>query len=205
MSKSLRSATDPGAVLSDRFPRDLTDVALTHSDARIVLDIAGHGRWTITVDDGIAEVTRDVATDPTCTVHTDADTLADLLIGRRSGVDAFLGGDLTTRGSLATVLQIGGAFAPDVDLVTRPRAGFAPRISRPDAPTRPRWCCCTASGPPMRRCCRFSPIWPRISGLWHPIFRGSVPPMRRPGPTPPSNSSAGCATSSTPRTPMVPW
>ncbi|MFF2107574.1 SCP2 sterol-binding domain-containing protein [Rhodococcus koreensis] len=97
MSKSLRSATDPGAVLSDRFPRDLTDVALTHSDARIVLDIAGHGRWTITVDDGMAEVTRDVATDPTCTVHTDADTLADLLIGRRSGVDAFLGGDLTTR------------------------------------------------------------------------------------------------------------
>ncbi|MDF3312793.1 alpha/beta fold hydrolase [Rhodococcus sp. T2V] len=122
MSKSLRSAADPGAVLTDHFPRDLTDAALTHSDASLVLDITGHGRWTVTVDDGMAEVTRGVATDPTCTVHTDADTLADLLIGRRSGVDAFLVGDLTARGSLATVLQIGGAFAPDVDLVTRPRA-----------------------------------------------------------------------------------
>jgi pimeloyl-ACP methyl ester carboxylesterase len=116
------SHLDPGAVLADHFPRDLTDTALTHSDASLVLDITGHGQWTVAVDDGKAAVTTKVATDPTSTVHTDADTLADLLIGRRSGVDAFLDGDLTTRGSLATVLQIGGAFAPDVDLVTRPRS-----------------------------------------------------------------------------------
>ncbi|QSE86893.1 alpha/beta fold hydrolase [Rhodococcus koreensis] len=116
------SHPDPGAVLADHFPRDLTDTALTHSDASLVLDITGHGRWTVAVDEGMAKVTTKAATDPTTTVHTDADTLADVLIGRRSGVDAFLDGDLTTRGSLATVLQIGGAFAPDVDLVTRPRS-----------------------------------------------------------------------------------
>ncbi|MDF3308801.1 hypothetical protein P3H15_27670 [Rhodococcus sp. T2V] len=73
------------------------DVALTHSDARFVLDVAGHGRWTVTVDDGMAEVTREVATDPTCTVHTDADTLAALLVGRRRGVDAFLGAATSQR------------------------------------------------------------------------------------------------------------
>lgn len=58
---SSRPAADPGAVLADHFPRDLTDAALTHSDASLVLDITCHGRWTVAVDDGTAEVTTKVA------------------------------------------------------------------------------------------------------------------------------------------------
>ncbi|AWK71669.1 hydrolase [Rhodococcus oxybenzonivorans] len=114
---------DPASMLATHFPRDLTDTVMSGESATVVLDIAGHGHWTVSIDSGVAELrSADGPRKPTCTIRTDADTLADVLIGRRSGVDAFLDGDLVTRGSLATVLQIGGAFAPDVELSTRPQS-----------------------------------------------------------------------------------
>jgi pimeloyl-ACP methyl ester carboxylesterase len=55
-------------------------------------------------------VRRGAIRHPTTTIHTDPHTLAGLLEGRRSGVDAFLAGDLTVRGSLALALQVDGSF-----------------------------------------------------------------------------------------------
>lgn len=117
-----RGATDPASVLANHLPRDLTRTVLARQDATLVLDVVGRGRWTVRIDHGEVTLLSGAIKHPTCTIRTDATTLADMLIGRRSGVDAFLSGDLAARGSLATVLQIGGAFAPEVNLPTRPKA-----------------------------------------------------------------------------------
>ncbi|MBB3038775.1 alpha/beta fold hydrolase [Hoyosella altamirensis] len=114
--------SSPDHLLSELFPQNVTDTAFTHSDAVVCLDVPDHGRWTLEVHDGVAEVSSGTHPDPTSVVTTSAETLTDLLTGRRSGVDAFLDGDLTTRGSLATVLQIGSSFAPEAELPTRPLA-----------------------------------------------------------------------------------
>ncbi|WP_241249219.1 alpha/beta fold hydrolase [Rhodococcus sp. X156] len=85
----------------------------------VVLDIAGRGRWTLYIKHGEVSLVVGAIARPTCCIRTDAATLADLLMGRRSGVEAFLTGDLVARGSLNTVLQVGGAFAPEAHLPTR--------------------------------------------------------------------------------------
>lgn len=113
---------DPGRLLDDFFPRELHDVALTHSDATLRLDITGHGSWCVSIRDGAATLSRRSPRNPTSTLTMNAQTLEDVLLGHRSGVEAFLDGDLATRGSLATVLQVGGSFAPRRELSTRPKA-----------------------------------------------------------------------------------
>ncbi|MCW4355535.1 alpha/beta fold hydrolase [Hoyosella sp. YIM 151337] len=113
---------DPGRLLESFFPRKLHDVALTHSDAVLRLNITGYGSWGVTISDGSAAVTREAPRKPTSTLTMGANTLEDVLLGRRSGVEAFLEGDLATRGSLATVLQVGGSLAPQAELPTRPKA-----------------------------------------------------------------------------------
>lgn len=122
LAASGSTANDPGCLLKEFFPRELADVALTHSDAVLRLNVPGHGTWAVEIADGKADITSEAPTNPTSTLTMDATTLADILLGRRSGVDAFLDGDLVTRGSLATVLQVGCSFAPDVEVPTRPRA-----------------------------------------------------------------------------------
>jgi len=115
-----RESIDPSTVLHKYLPRDLTRSVLARIPlVTMVLDVVGRGRWTIRIERG--EVSLDVGAikHPTCSIRTDAATLADMLLGHRSGVEAFLAGDLVARGSLATVLQIGGAFAPEADLPTR--------------------------------------------------------------------------------------
>lgn len=122
MPAASRRASDPVSVLANHLPRDLTRTVLAHRQATVVLDVVGRGRWTVRVDRGEVTLLSGAVKHPTCSIRTDATTLADLLVGTRSGVDAFVSGDLAARGSLATVLQMGGAFAPEVDLPTRPRA-----------------------------------------------------------------------------------
>ena len=74
------------------------------------------------VDEGTVTHTRGAVAHPTCTVRTDASTLCDLLAGRVSVADAFLCGLLEVRGSMTTVLTIGGTLAPDAELPSRARA-----------------------------------------------------------------------------------
>ncbi|MGZ4533265.1 MAG: SCP2 sterol-binding domain-containing protein, partial [Mycobacteriaceae bacterium] len=120
---SAQESIDPSTVLRNYLPRDLTRSVLARIPlVTIVLDIVGRGRWTLRIEHGEVSLIVGAMSHPTCSIRTDAATLADMLLGRRSGVDAFLAGDLVARGSLATVLQIGGAFAPEADLPTRAHA-----------------------------------------------------------------------------------
>ncbi len=115
-----RESIDPSTVLRKHLPRDLTRSVLARRPlVTMVLDVAGRGRWTIRSERGEVSLLVGAIKHPTCSIRTDAATLADMLLGRRSGVEAFLDGDLVARGSLNTVLQIGGAFAPEADLPTR--------------------------------------------------------------------------------------
>lgn len=113
---------DPATALAQYLPRDLTHTVLAGTRAAVALEVVHRGRWTVHIDHGVLTVTDGLAPHPTSSIRTDARTLEDLLLGRRSGVEAFLRGTMEVRGSLATVLQLGGAFAPEVDLVTRPLA-----------------------------------------------------------------------------------
>lgn len=116
------SGLGPRGVLDAHLPRDLSRTVLARTRATMVLDVVGRGRWTVHLDRGDVELTEGTVDNPTCSIRTDAATLEDLLLGRVSGVEAFLAGTLVARGSMATVLQIGGAFAPEVQLPTRPMA-----------------------------------------------------------------------------------
>jgi len=119
---SSRRGIDPATVLAEHLPRDLTRTVLARTRATLVLDVVGRGRWTVHLDHGVVTLAEGAVEHPTCSIRTDARTLEELLLGHRSGVDAFLAGDLLARGSLATVLQVGGAFAPGVPLASRPHA-----------------------------------------------------------------------------------
>jgi pimeloyl-ACP methyl ester carboxylesterase len=120
--RSTSRGTDPATLLAEHLPRDLSRTVLAGTRASLLLDVVGRGRWTVDVDHGAVTLTEGAAPHPTCSLRTDARTLEELLLGRRTGVDAFLAGDLVARGSLATVLQIGGSFAPDVPQPNRPVA-----------------------------------------------------------------------------------
>ncbi|WP_241031557.1 alpha/beta fold hydrolase [Rhodococcus koreensis] len=113
---------DPEICLAKHLPRDVTRSALGHRRVTMNLDITDHGKWTVRIDEGTVTYRRGGVAHPTSTVRTDAATLGDLLAGRISVADAFLSGALEIRGSMTTVLAIGGTFAPDVELPTRARA-----------------------------------------------------------------------------------
>lgn len=121
---TLRStqSRDPEICLNQYLPRDVTRSVLGHRRVTMVLDIADHATWTVRVDEGAVTHIRGAVPHPTCIVRTDANTLCDLLTGRASVADAFLAGSLQVRGSMTTVLTIGGTLAPDAALPTRARA-----------------------------------------------------------------------------------
>lgn len=122
MTRSTTRGIDPATLLAEHLPRDLSRTVLARTRATLLLDIVGRGRWTVEVDHGVVTLADGAHPNPTCSIRTDARTLEELLLGRRSGVEAFLAGDLVARGSLATVLQVGGAFAPGVPQPARPVA-----------------------------------------------------------------------------------
>ncbi|TQC49623.1 alpha/beta fold hydrolase [Rhodococcus sp. WS4] len=113
---------DPEICLSTHLPRDVTRSVLGHRRVTMVLDITDHGKWTVRIDEGAVTHTRGTVAHPTCTVRTDASTLCELLTGRVSVVEAFLSGAIQVRGSMTTVLTIGGTLAPDAVLPTRAHA-----------------------------------------------------------------------------------
>ena len=110
------------AVLAGSFPRDVTGTVLADTSATLVLDIEDRDRWTVTIANGIADVSTVLVSRPTCSVHADASTWDEVMAGRRTGVQAFLDGDFTVRGSLSTVLQIAGTLTPETEPETHLRA-----------------------------------------------------------------------------------
>ncbi|HEU0101255.1 MAG TPA: alpha/beta fold hydrolase [Mycobacteriales bacterium] len=109
----------PGAELdvlfAQRLRRGLAGTVLAGRTATVEFD-CGHGdRWTVELAGGRAWARRGPAPAPTLRVQTTTGTLADIVSGRVSGVDAFLDGRVVVRGHLALALQLDGMFTSLVD------------------------------------------------------------------------------------------
>jgi pimeloyl-ACP methyl ester carboxylesterase len=96
--------------------------ALGEVRGHVVFSAPPAGAWTIWLDDGRVRLTRGASTKPDATVTADPATLAAVLDGRMSGVDAFLAHGLVVRGNLALALQMDGAFDVGARPVTHPTA-----------------------------------------------------------------------------------
>ena len=79
-------------------------------NATVALDLGDAGPWTIRVVDGRVALSPERAARPDTRVYTDAGTLSDIVSGTRSGIQAFLAGDLRVRGNLALSLRLDDLF-----------------------------------------------------------------------------------------------
>jgi pimeloyl-ACP methyl ester carboxylesterase/predicted lipid carrier protein YhbT len=120
----LRRSHPPGvavraieAALSHRVARP-SERALERR-ARIVFD-TGHDAWTVDLREGSARLARGRGSRASARIFTDAVTLAALLEGRTSGVQAFLEGRLTMRGNIALALELDDLLLPPVERDPRP-------------------------------------------------------------------------------------
>lgn len=96
--------------LATRLRRGLANTVLADRTATVMLD-GGHGdRWTIEVAGGVGRARRGGTARPTLTISSTLETLAAVVGGEVSGVEAFLDGRLTCRGDLALGLQMDGLF-----------------------------------------------------------------------------------------------
>ena len=86
-----------------------------HIRAKVALDISDGDSWTLGVHSGRLSLSSGVDPDADTTIFVASDTLVDILEGERSGIHAFLTGDLRVRGNLALSLRLGtlvGASEP---------------------------------------------------------------------------------------------
>jgi pimeloyl-ACP methyl ester carboxylesterase len=84
--------------------------ALADEHGSVVFDAPPVGAWTVRFDDGRVRLLRGRDSRARATVTADPATLAAVVEGRLSGVEAFLDHGLTVRGDLALALQMDGAF-----------------------------------------------------------------------------------------------
>ncbi len=84
--------------------------ALAEVRGSVVFDAGPNGRWTVRLHDGRVTLYRGAQSRPSATVRADAATLAAVVDGRLSGVEAYLSHGLVVRGNLALALQMDGAF-----------------------------------------------------------------------------------------------
>lgn len=106
---------DLDGLLSTRLRRGLQGTVLERRTATVVFDATDGGVWSVDIAGARGRVRRGSSPDPTLVVRSSADTLADVICGRASGVTAFLDGDLTVRGDLALSLQLDGMWAHEPD------------------------------------------------------------------------------------------
>jgi pimeloyl-ACP methyl ester carboxylesterase len=92
---------------------------LADTSASLMFTAGGMANWTVDIDRGRTAARRGGPPDPTTTVRASLDVLADVVSGTRSGVAAFLDGELTVRGNLALALQLDGLFPGSPADVTR--------------------------------------------------------------------------------------
>ncbi|MDQ4095874.1 MAG: alpha/beta fold hydrolase [Actinomycetota bacterium] len=86
--------------LRDR-PRPGTDFT-----AKLSLEISDGDSWTIGVEPDRLSLSAGVHPDADTTVFVNTQTMISLLTGERSGIEAFLSGDLRVRGNLALSLRL---------------------------------------------------------------------------------------------------
>jgi pimeloyl-ACP methyl ester carboxylesterase len=86
---------------------------LADTTASLLFTAGGMAKWTVKIDRGRAMAKRGGPANPTTTVHASLRVLDDVVSGARSGIEAFLVGDLTVRGNLALALQLEGLFPGD--------------------------------------------------------------------------------------------
>jgi pimeloyl-ACP methyl ester carboxylesterase len=96
--------------------------ALADETGVVVFSAPPAGAWSVHLDQGRVRLTRGAAAKPRATVTADPATLASVLDGRLSGVEAFLSHGLTVRGDLALALQMDGAFDVGIRPATHPVA-----------------------------------------------------------------------------------
>lgn len=97
-------------------------LALAEVRGSVVFDAGAAGRWTVRLHDGRVTLYRGAQSRPSATVSADAATLAAVVDGRLSGVEAYLSHGLVVRGNLALALQMDGAFDVGERPVTHPKS-----------------------------------------------------------------------------------
>jgi pimeloyl-ACP methyl ester carboxylesterase len=94
--------------------------ALADEYGSVVFDAPPVGAWTVRLNHGRVRLVRGRARRPRAVITADPATLASVLEGRISGVEAYLDHGLTVRGDLALALQMDGAFDVGERPVTHP-------------------------------------------------------------------------------------
>jgi pimeloyl-ACP methyl ester carboxylesterase len=84
--------------------------ALADEYGSVVFSAPPVGSWTVRLDHGRVRLVRGRTRHPRAVITADPATLASVLDGRISGVEAYLDHGLTVRGDLALALQMDGAF-----------------------------------------------------------------------------------------------
>lgn len=97
------------------------DPLLAAASATIRFTDGGAANWTVRLDGGHASASGGAPRSPTTTVRAPLPVLHDVVSGARSGIGAFLAGELTVRGNLALSLQLDGLFPAPVDEGARTR------------------------------------------------------------------------------------
>lgn len=96
------------AALLDRLAEPV-DVG-SRKKASVALDIGVGEGWTFHADHDQLMLAHGVAEAADARIMTDADTMVEILRGERSGIEAFITGDLRVRGDLALTLRISGTL-----------------------------------------------------------------------------------------------
>lgn len=103
------------AALLDRLA-DPLDVG-SRKRAKVALEVGPGDGWTFHADRGELLLSHGADDRADARITTDARTMVEILRGERSGIEAFIGGDLRVRGDLALTLRLSGslpgAVAPD--------------------------------------------------------------------------------------------
>lgn len=92
---------------------------LADTTATLEFTAGGLATWTVEIDRGRAVARPGRRGNPATTVRASVAVLTEVVSGRRSGIQAFLDGDLTVRGNLALALQLDGMFPGDAADDTR--------------------------------------------------------------------------------------
>jgi pimeloyl-ACP methyl ester carboxylesterase len=120
-SRRLSAVPNLDALFSARL-RQGVGAALADETGAVVFSSPPAGAWTVYFDEGRVRLGRGAAAKPRATVTAEPSTMAAVLEGRISGVEAFLSHGLTVRGDLALALQMDGAFDVGIRPPTHPVA-----------------------------------------------------------------------------------
>jgi pimeloyl-ACP methyl ester carboxylesterase len=96
--------------------------ALADESGTVVFSAPPAGSWSVHLAQGRVRLSRGAVPKPRASVTADPSTLAAVLEGRLSGVEAFLTHGLVVRGDLALALQMDGAFDVGIRPATHPVA-----------------------------------------------------------------------------------